>query len=194
MVFAAHISRDAINSTGQVVVSLVMFDGSTVIARGDPVNLLDTIHFTGSLVLTAAADGGAGAGTSLPTPPKGAAMTFDLTFLSLGSQVDVKLGGKVVQSIRAADVGVRKTVSVPLDPELARGGLQIALTGKKGASVQIAAVTIPGLSDKPLDADALAKWKPDSSQKGGVVSVTNVARYPVKVQLAKVTTATASTP
>jgi hypothetical protein len=112
-------------------------------------------------------------------------MTFDLTFLSLDSQVDVKLGDKVVQSIRASDIGVRKVVSVPLDPELARGGLQIALAGKEGASVQIAAVTIPGLSEKPLDADALANWKVDESRKGGVVSVTNVARYPVKVQLAK---------
>jgi hypothetical protein len=184
MVFAAHIGRDAINSTGQVVVSLIMFDGSTVIARGDPVNLLDTIRYTGGLVLTAASDAGSGVGTSLPTPPKGAVMTFDLTFLSLDSQVDVNLGDKVVQSIRASDIGVRKLVSVPLDPELARGGLQIALAGKQGASVQIAAVTIPGLSDKPLDADALASWKVDESRKGGVVSVTNVARYPVKVQLA----------
>jgi hypothetical protein len=185
MVFAAHIGRDAINSTGQVVVSLVMLDGSTVIARGDPVNLLDTIRYTGGFVLTALSDDGAGVGTSLPTPPKGAVMTFDLTFLSLGSQVDVKLGDQVVQSIRATDVGVRRVVSVPLDPRLARGGLQLALAGKKGGSVQIAAVTIPGLSEKPLDADALANWKPDESRKGGVVSVTNVARYPAKVQLAK---------
>jgi hypothetical protein len=112
-------------------------------------------------------------------------MTFDLTFLSLGSQVDVQLGGKVVQSIRATDVGVRKAVSVPLDPALASGGLQIVLAGKKGASVQIAAVTIPGLSEKPLDSSALANWKVDDSRKGGVVSVTDVARYPVKVQLTK---------
>jgi hypothetical protein len=194
MVFAAHLGRDAINSTGQVVVSLVMFDGSTVIARGDPTNIFDTIRITGGLVLTAAAEGGAGAGTSLPTPPKGAVMTFDLTFLALDSQVDVTLGGKVVQSIRASDVGVRKTVSVPLDPALARGGLQIALVGKTGASAQIAAVTIPGLSEKPLDAAALAKWKADDSRKGGVVSVIEVARYPVKVQLAKSTTDRARTP
>lgn len=181
MVFAAHIGRDAINSTGQVVVSLVFFDGSTMIARGDPVNLLKDIVFTGGLVLTAASEGGAGTGTSLPTQPKGAVMTFELTFLSLDSQVDVKLGGKVVQAIRATDVGVRRTVSVPLDPELARGGLQIALTGKKGASAQIAALTIPGLSEKPLDAQTLASWKFE-----GAASVTNVGRYPVKVQLAKV--------
>jgi hypothetical protein len=59
--------------------------------------------------------------------------------------------------------------------------------------VQIAAVTIPGLSDKPLDSSALANWKADESRKGGVVSVTDVARYPVTVQLAKSTDKSSTT-
>jgi hypothetical protein len=187
MVFAAHMSRDAINSTGQVVVGLVFFDGSTVIARGDPVNVLQDIVVAGGLVLTAASEGSVNVGTSLPTPPKGAVMTFDLTFLSLGGRLDVKFGDQVVQSIRASDVGVRKVVSVPLDPKLALGGLQFAFAGGKGAGAQIANVTIPGLSSRPLDAEALASWKIDESGKG-VAQIVDVARYPVKTQLVKAAT------
>lgn len=190
LVFNGRLVRDAmigggaINSTGQVVVSLGFFDGSVVIARGDPVNLLNDIVFTGAMVLTAASDGGVDVGTNPPAPPKGAVLTFDLTFLSSGGQLDVKLGTKVVQSIRASEVGVRKVVSVPLDPALTKGGLQFSLSGKKGSGVQIGAVTVPGISSKPLSMEELASWKVDES-RGGVASFTNTARYPAKIQLTK---------
>jgi hypothetical protein len=154
-----------------------------MIARGDPTNVLKDIAITGGLTTAVLDDGSVGAGTTLPTPPKGALLTFDLTFLSLGSRFDVKLGDKAVQSIRATDVGVRRTISVPLDPALAKGGLQFVLTGAKGASAQISAITIPGLSSIPLDADSLSKWKFD--QKHGAVVATNVGRYPIDVQATK---------
>ena len=187
MVFAANMSRDAINSTGQVTVGLVFFDGSTVIARGDPVNTLQDILAVGGLVLAVATEGSVNVGTPLPTPPKGAVLTFDLTFLSLGGQLDVKFGDKVAQSIRAADVGVRKVVSVPLDPKLALSGLQLSFSGQKGAGAQIANLMIPGLSSRPLESEELAKWKIDESGKG-VASIVDVARYPVKTQLTKAPT------
>jgi hypothetical protein len=75
---------------------------------------------------------------------------------------------------------------VPLDPTLAQGGLQFVLTGAKGASAQISAITIPGLSEKPLDAENLSNWKSD--QKHGAVVATNVGRYPIDIQATKGTT------
>lgn len=183
MVHDVHISRGAINSTGQVAVQIQFFGGSTMVARGEPVRLIDTTHYTGGLVLSSETDGGVNVGTTFPTPPKDALLTFDLTFFSPDGQLDVTLGGKVVQSIAASEVGVRKLVSVPLDPELVKGGMQFVLQGK-GASAQVANVILPGLSSKPLDLEAFSNWKVDESG-GGIADAVNVARYPVAVQVTK---------
>jgi hypothetical protein len=181
-VFGVHLSRGGLNSTGQVVVAIDFF-GSVMIARGDPVKFPDFVVATGGLLLSSSLGGNVTVETGLPTPPKGAVLTFDLTFLSPGGRLDVKLGKTVVQSFSSKESGVRQTVSVPLDPRLARGGLQFALSGKQGASVQISAVTFPG--SKPLDAESLARWKIDESG-GGHAAVIEVARYPSKIQLEKV--------
>jgi hypothetical protein len=186
LVLGAHISQGALNNVGQIVVSIDFLSGRQMIARGDPVNLLRDITYTGGLMTAVLDDGSVSTGTSLPTPPKGALLTFDLTFFSPGSRFDVKFGDKAVQSIRATDIGVRHRISVPLDPTLAQGGLQFVLTGAKGASAQISAITIPGLSEKPLDAESLSNWKSD--QKHGAVVATNVGRYPIDIQATKGTT------
>lgn len=182
MVRDARIGRDSLNNVGHIAVSLSFFDGTSMVARAEPVRVIDINRYTGAFVLTAVSDGNLSAGTPLPTPPKGAQLTFDLTFMSLGGSVDVRLGGRALQTIRATSVGVRQAVSVPLDPKLATGGLELVLRGGKGSNAQISNIVIPGLSDKPLDESALAKWK-FTTERVGTVEVTNAVRYPVKVEV-----------
>jgi hypothetical protein len=178
-----HLTRGGLNSTGQVAVSISFF-GPVMIARGEPVRFPDHVIVHGGILVASADGGSVNVGTSLPTQPKGSLLTFDLTFLSLGGQLDVKLGDKVVQYIRPTDARVRRTVSVPLDAELARGGLQFVFSGKQGASAQISGVTISGLGSAALDAEALSKWKIDESGRGHA-AIVEVARYPMRIQLAK---------
>lgn len=95
VVLGARISRGGLNSNGQVVVAIDFF-GPVMIARGDPVRFPDFVIGTGGLVLSSALGGNVTAETSAPAPPKGALLKFDLTFLSPGARLDVKVGRSVV--------------------------------------------------------------------------------------------------
>lgn len=182
----AHIDRDALNSTGQLAVWLIFTDHSEMIARGEPVNLLDTIAVTGALQLSAVAGRTVTAGTPIPTPPVHLNLSFDVTFLTAEGELSVKLGDRVLKSIPATDPGVRQRVSLPVDlrssdkePRAHMGTLQFVLAGKSGATAQISDVIIPGLLADRMESDALSRWQVE----GGSAAVVSTARLPVKIRL-----------
>ena len=185
-----HIDRDALNSTGQIAVWILFTDGSSMIARGDPVRFPDFTLPTAALQLTTGSGSGVDVGTSLPTAPHHFNLSFDLTFLSPGGVLNVKLGDTVLKSIAATEPGVRRHVSIPIDMRAlakdrsvgATSSLRFALSGKPGLSAQIADVVIPGLLVDQMNAGALSRWRVDSSG-GGSAAVVDTTRYPVKIRL-----------
>lgn len=185
----AHIHRDALNSTGQIAVWIVFTDRSEMIARGDPVNVLDSIVATGALQLSTLAGRSVSIGTPIATPPAKAVLSFELTFLTADAELAVKLGDKVVKSIPASDPGVRQRVSIPIDLAAVRdekaghiANLQFALSGKPGANARISDVLIPGLLADRMESDALSRWQVDTSN-GGAAALVSTARLPVKIRL-----------
>ena len=185
----AHIDRDALNSTGQIAVWIVFTDRTEMIARGDPVSLLDDLVATGALQLSTLAGRSVSIGTPIPTPAAHVNLTFDVTFLTADAELAVKLGDKVLKSIPAGDPGVRQRISIPIDLAAARddkaghiANLQFALSGKPGAQVQISDVLIPGLLAERMESDALSRWQVDTSN-GGAAAVVGTTRMPVKIRL-----------
>ena len=79
-VASAHIERGSLNSVGQIAVHLAFFDGTQMIARGDPVT--PDIFADLSALQLATADAGVSAGTPMPTFPIKSMLTFDVAFLS----------------------------------------------------------------------------------------------------------------
>jgi hypothetical protein len=187
-VASAAIDRDSFNSVGQVAVLLTFFDGTQMVARAEPVHEVIAVP-VGALQLTA--DGGSvGTGTSLPTPVRGL-LTFDVSFLSSQGTLTPKVDGVALKPIPASQPGVRQHISIPFDarppgkvkrPLSRMGELRFALDGKPGASVQISNVSIPGLFEDRIDADALSRWRADTS-RGGSVEVVSITRLPVKIRL-----------
>ena len=186
----AHVDRDALNSTGQIAVWLIFTDGSEMIARGDPVAFPDTVLTTGLLQLTTAMGKSVTVDTPIPVPSAYLTLSFDVTFLTAGGELSVKLGDTVIKSIAASDPGVPQHLSIPVDVRaLAKdrpfdhvSSLQFSLTGKPGTSAQIGDVMIPGLFADRMEADALSRWRVDSSG-GGSAAVVSAARLPVRIRV-----------
>ncbi|MGH9967564.1 MAG: choice-of-anchor tandem repeat NxxGxxAF-containing protein [Pyrinomonadaceae bacterium] len=185
------IDRDSFNNLGQLAVHISFTDGSQMIARGDPVRQFDTVDptvVTQAVQMTTGGGTGASVGTLLPNPRSRVNLSFDVRFLSAGGELQVKLDDVVVQSIPAADLGVRTRVQIPLDLRSAPKGraptdrvsLQFAVTGKPGATVQIGDVSIPGLLPTALETNDLSGWTVDTSS-GGTAAVVDTTRFPVKI-------------
>jgi hypothetical protein len=189
----AHIDRDALNSVGQLAVFILFTDGTSMIARGDPVRFPDTVLGTGALqIATLAAGQRVTVSTPIVVPPAHLTLSFDLTFVAPDGELTVKLGNKVLESIAAAEPGVRRRVSIPIDARaIAKeeklghtAPLQFVLGGKSGASAQIADVVIPGVLVDRMEAPTLSRWHVDTSAGGSAV-VVNAARLPVKIRLSR---------
>lgn len=189
----AHIDRDALNSVGQLVVFLIFTDGTSMIARGDPVRFPDTVVATGALqVATLAAGESVTVSTPITVPPAHLTLSFDLTSVTADGELTVKLGNKVLKSIPATDPGVRRRVSIPIDAraiakeeKLAHmAPLQFVFAGKSAASAQISDVTLPGVLLDRMDSPTLTRWRVDTSS-GGSATVVSAARLPVKIRLSR---------
>jgi hypothetical protein len=188
------IDRDSFNNLGQLAVHITFTDGSQMIARGDPVRPSDTVAnptvATQALQMTTGGGTGASVGTLLPNPRSRVNLSFDVRFLSAGGELQVKLDDVVVQSIPAAELGVRVRLQIPLDLRSASKGrastdrvmLQFALTGKPGATAQIGDVSIPGLLANALQSIDLSGWTVDTSL-GGSATVVDTTRFPVRIDV-----------
>jgi hypothetical protein len=185
----AHVGRDALNSTNQIAVWIIFTDGSEIIARGDPVSFPDTVS-TGALQITTAMGKSVSVDTPIPVPPAHLTLSFDVTFLTADGELSVKLGDAVIKSVAASDPGVPQHVSIPIDvrasakerPLKHMSALQFSLTGKPGASAQIADVMIPGLFADRMEVDALSRWRVDHSG-GGSAAVVGTGRLPVRIRV-----------
>lgn len=187
------IERDALNDQGSFAVHVGFADGSHMIVRVDPVvpPFADFINATAVLQLSTGSGSGIGATMPLPNPGSRSELSFDVRFLNDIGKLEVRLDDKVVKAIPAADVGVEKTIRVPLDfgaHYRDRKGafmteLTLALDGKPGFSAQIDNVSIPGLLRASMDEeDELAGWKIDAA-KGGSASIVDTTRFPVKIDV-----------
>jgi len=188
-----HIDRDALNSVGQLAVFIVFTDGTSMIARGDPVRFPDTVVATGALqVATLAAGQSVTVTTPIVVPPAHLTLSFDLTPLTADGELTVKLGNKVLNSIAASEPGVRRRVSIPIDAraiakEQSLGHtapLQFVFSGKSAASAQISDVVIPGILSDRMEAPTLSRWHIDTSS-GGSATVVSAGRLPVKIRLTR---------
>jgi len=186
------IDRDALNDLGQLAVFISFADGSTMIARVDPVDVPFADLVFASAVLQMSTGTGSGAGATVPVrnPRTRAELSFDVRFLNDTGNLEVRLGDSVVKVIPASEVGVETTIRLPLD----FGGLYkdrapadvvaltLALNGKPGFTAQIDNVAIPGLLLTSMDEDALHGWKIDES-KGGSATIVDTTRFPVKIDV-----------
>ena len=186
----AHVDRDALNSTHQIAVWIIFTDGSEMIARGDPVNILDTVLSTGALQLTTAMGKSVRVDTPISVPSAYLTLSFDVTFLTAEGELSVKVGDAAIKAIAASQPGVQQHVSIPIDvraiakdrPVSHLSSLQFNLTGKPGTSAQIADVVIPGLFADHMEAGALSRWRVDNSG-GGSAAVVSAARLPVRFRV-----------
>jgi hypothetical protein len=196
-VLSAHIGRDSLNLNDQLAVWLIFSDGAAMIARGDPVNLPFGIF--GNPVAVLQTTTGSGSSVSVGTPvtmlPAYHTLSFDLTFLSEGGTLDVKLGDAVTKSIPATEIGVRHRISIPIDlrnaakdksAPAARPGstsqLQFVLSGKAGLSAQLGDVQIPGVFSDNFQSGSLVRWHIDRTG-GGSASLANASRFPLKIRV-----------
>jgi hypothetical protein len=186
----AHVDRGSLNSTGQIAVWIIFTDGTEVIARGDPVTVPDTVLTTGALQLATALGKSVSVDTPIRVPPAHLTLSFDVTFLTAEGELGVRLGDSVLKSIPASQPGVPQRVTIPINTRsMANDGplahvnaLKFTLSGKAGATAQIADVSIPGLFADRMEADPLARWRVDNSG-GGSVAVVNTARLPVRIRI-----------
>jgi hypothetical protein len=195
-VFAAHIDRGAINFQDQLAVWLIFTDGTEMIVRGDPTSRLSVVGFPiGVLQATTGKGSSVSVSTPIATPPTRLALSFDLTFLSGGGTLDIKLGDTTVKSIAAEELGVRRHISTPIDlRKTAKNGLaaaghvgtssvlQFVLSGKAGLTAQIGDVRVPGVFSDSFQSESLARWRINKSA-GGSASVVNAGRLPVDVHI-----------
>ncbi len=195
-VASANIQRGSMNLNDQLAVLILFTDGTQVIARGDPASIFGEVGvITG--VLQATTGTGSSVGVCTPVAPLSGyrALSFDVTFLSGGGTLDVKLGDTVIKSLSSADIGVRQRVSVPIDlrrnsktrsaaaEPLGRAGqLQFVLSGKPGLTAQIGNVRIPGVFADSFASESLARWHIDKSG-GGSASVVSAGRFPVSISI-----------
>jgi hypothetical protein len=191
-VASALLDRGALNDQGQLAVSLSFTDGSNMIVRVDPIVPPFVDIILASSVMQLSTGSGSGMGVTLPTRnPRGRSeLSLDVRFLNDIGKLEVRLDDKVVKSIPAADLGVEKSIRVPLDfgkhyterkSDLV--ALTLALDGKPGFTAQIDNVSIPGLVRAPMDDDeALLGWKIDGSN-GGSASIVDTTRFPVKIDV-----------
>jgi hypothetical protein len=195
-VLAAHIDRGAINFQDQLAVWLIFTDGTEMIVRGDPTSRFGSIGSPiGVLQATTGRGTSVSVSTPIATPPVRLMLTFDLTFLTGGGTLDIKLGDTLVKSIPAEQPGVRRSFSIPIDlRRLAKnasgaagpgtnGLLQFTLSGKAGLTAQIGDVRVPGAFSDSFQSESLARWRIDRSA-GGSASVVNAGRLPVDVRIA----------
>jgi hypothetical protein len=193
-VFAAHIDRGAVNFEDQLAIWLVFADGTEMIVRGDPVSRFGIV---GSLIGVLQATTGKGTSVSvstpIATPPVHLMLSFDLTFLSGGGTLKVRLGDTVVKSIPAEELGVRRSFSIPIDLRKSskKGStgtgagmslLQFTLSGKAGLTAQIGDVRVPGVFSDAFQSESLGRWRINNSA-GGSASVVNAGRLPVDVRI-----------
>jgi hypothetical protein len=193
-VFAAHVDRGAVNFEDQLAIWLVFTDGTEMIVRGDPVSRFGIV---GSLIGVLQATTGKGTSVSvstpIATPPVHLMLSFDLTFLSGGGTLKVRLGDTVVKSIPAEELGVRRSFSIPIDLRKSskKGStgtgagmslLQFTLSGKAGLTAQIGDVRVPGVFSDAFQSESLGRWRINNSA-GGSASVVNAGRLPVDVRI-----------
>lgn len=187
------IDRDSLNDQGQIAVLLAFTDGSSMIARVDPIDppFVDVILTTSVLQLSTGSGSGTGVTLPIPNPRGRSELSFDVRFLNDIGKLEVWLDDKVIKSIPAANVGVEKSIRVPLDfgahYKDRKGAdvvaLTLALDGKPGFTAQIDNISIPGLLRASMDDDeALLGWKIDGS-KGGSASIVDSTRFPVKIDV-----------
>jgi hypothetical protein len=186
----AHVDRGSLNSTNQIAVWIIFTDGSEMIVRGDPVSFPDTVATTGALQLTTAMGKSVSIDTPIPVPPAHLTLSFEVTFLTAEGELSVRLGDAVIKSMPASQPGVPQRVSIPVDGraigrdrpfEHARA-LRFSLTGKAGATAQIADVAIPGLFADRFEADPLSRWRVDNSD-GGSAAAVSTARLPIRIRV-----------
>jgi hypothetical protein len=115
-------------------------------------------------------------------------LSLDLTFLSEGGSLDIKLGDTVVKSIPATELGVRRHVRIPIDLRKStaqRGStsqLQFVLNGKPGLSAQISGLQIPGVLSENFRSGSIVRWRIDRSG-GGSASLANATPFPVTLRI-----------
>lgn len=200
-VTATLIDRGALNDLGQLAVHLVFADGSSMIARVDPVipPFFDRVIARSALQLSTGRGSGAGASTDVPNPGSPAVLTFDVNFLNDRGSLEVRVGDRVVHVVRPDEVGVEKRIRVLIDfsqspepPQQAeqyekRGktvgdavSLAFRLRGKPGFAVQLDDVSIPGLVSSPMlpDEQSLAGWITE-----GVAAIVDTTRFPVEIDI-----------
>jgi hypothetical protein len=190
-VVSAHIVPGSLNFKDQLAVWLIFADGTSMIARGDPTIMppygIIPIPLP-VLAMTTGRGSSVSVGTPIATPSAYLNLTFDLTFLSEGGTLDLKLGDTVIKSISATELGVRRHVSIPIDlrkPTAQHGlasQLQFVLNGKPGLSARISDLQIPGVLSENFQSDSLARWRIDRSG-GGSASLANATRFPLKLSL-----------
>jgi hypothetical protein len=186
-VLHAHLDRGALNSLGQMALWVLFTDGTSMVARGDPVRFPDVAIPVGSLQLSTGGGSSAHVETHLLQAAHAVTLDFDLTFLSLGGELQVKLGDHLVKAIPASAPGVRQHVRLQLDfaksiqPHRpgASTALRLEAVGKPGLSLQVADVVVPGLLAETFG-DSLDGWKVGGSGSAEIVDVT---RYPLKFSL-----------
>jgi hypothetical protein len=193
-VASANITRGSMNLNDQLAVLIFFTDGTQAIARGDPASIFGDIGVnTGVLQATTGTGSSVNVSTPIPTFPGYLTLSFDVTFLSGGGTLEVKLGDSVIKSLASNDIGVRQRVSIPIDlrrgsktpsPAAERLGrasqLQFVLSGKPGLTAQIGNIRIPGVVAESFQSESLARWHIDKSG-GGSAAVVSGGRFPVKI-------------
>ncbi len=193
-VASAEIQSGSMNFNDQLAVLISFTDGSQAIARGDPASIFGEVGvLSGVLQATTATGTSVTVGTPVGTFPGYLTLSFDVTFLSDGGTLDVKLGDTVIKSLPSNEVGVRQRVSIPIDlrrssktrlPAAERLGkssqLLFVLSGKSGLTAQIGNVRIPGVIADSFSSESLARWHIDKSG-GGSAAVVSAGRFPVSI-------------
>jgi hypothetical protein len=190
-VVSAHIVPGSLNFKDQLAVWLIFADGTSMIARGDPTIMPPYGIIPNPLPVLAMTTGrgsSVSVGTPIATPSAYLNLSFDLTFLSEGGTLDLKLGDSVIKSIPAAELGVRRRISIPIDLRKAAAQhdlasqLQFVLNGKPGLSAQISDLQIPGVLSENFQSGSLARWRIDRTG-GGSASLANGSRFPLTVRI-----------
>jgi hypothetical protein len=193
-VSSAHISRDSLNSLGQLVLEMEFLDRAPLIARADLVfpwqNIVAT---TGALAYALSTGTGSGTGGGMQTvvtlPPKLSLLNFDATFLTNKGELKVLLGDQLLKSIPASSRGMRRSFQIPIDlrEKTRRVGpiktqdLKFQLTGAPGALVHVANISIPGAHLSSSATDPVNRWHFDT--KGGWAGLADDTPFPVEVKL-----------
>jgi hypothetical protein len=190
-VVSAHIVPGSLNFKDQLAVWLIFADGTSMIARGDPTIMPPYGIIPNPLPVLAMTTGkgsSVSVGTPIATPSAYLNLSFDLTFLSEGGTLDLKLGDSVIKSIPATELGVRQHVSIPIDLRKAAAQhglasqLQFVLNGKPGLSARISDLQIPGVLSENFQSGSLARWRIDRTG-GGSASLANGSRFPLTVRI-----------